>query len=154
MTVNVRYNFTFHSPHCKRHTSHCTLPTSPLFTHHLSHVPHQHSHFTLPTSHYIWHSSHFTLHTATLHSATHHTTRITLHTSHFTLHTSQFTPYRPRGHALRTLPPRLVVHIFRTMTPPATYSTYLCVRALLLSRDVCRVQCDTQASGARFTAIK
>jgi len=112
------------------------------------------THFTLPTSHYILHSSHFTLHTATLHSATHHTTRITLHTSHFTLHTSQFTPYRPRGHALRTLPPRLVVHIFRTNTPPATYSTYLCVRAPLLSRDVCRVQCDTRASGAQVYCNK
>jgi hypothetical protein len=154
LTVNVRYNSTFHPPHCKLHHSHCTLQTSPLFTFLTFPLNIHTSRCQRHTTYGTLHTSHCTLHTATQHSATHHTTRITLHTSHFTLHTSQFTPYPPRGHALRTLPPRLVVHFCRTMTPPATYSTYMCVRVPLLSRDVCRVQCDTHASGAQVYCNK
>ena len=79
LTVNVRYNFTFHSPHCKRHTSHCTLPTSPLFTFHTSPI-------NIHTSHCQRHITYGTLHTS--HCTLQHSTRqhITLPVSHFTLH--------------------------------------------------------------------
>ena len=97
LTVNVRYNFTFHSPHCKRHTSHCTLQTAPLFTFrtshfniHTSHCQRHITYGTLHTSHctlqhctlqHITPVSHFTLHI--LH-CTLHNTPLTLHPSHFT----------------------------------------------------------------------
>jgi hypothetical protein len=94
LTVNVRYNFTFHSPHCKRYASHCTLHTADCTTFHPSPFTLPPSTFTLHTANVTLNFALFTLHTAHCNTALCNTSHYPYHTAHFTFYTAHF-PIHP-----------------------------------------------------------